>query len=346
MFATISGGYPLGPLPGGSEDLAAARVRAVSGEWDAATMNRAVDEWVIKCIDEQIASGLALVCDADARWPDGQAGLARDLLTGAVTPSAVVAAWQHADADTNVLTKQVLPGPWSASLALATTAADRTPMAHDLVTILALTARELSVAGCPLIQFDEPAATRGITRADGFTSSATELASDLGELLDAIPDGQSVCLGLLDAAPRTELRSALAELPVASYLVDVTPGAESWRFIAMLRPEQGVVVGAVDARSATLDDAEMLVWAASLAAEMDARGAARVGISSSGSLAGLQRHYARRKTEQAGMAARLAAMGPLGEVARALQPDPATCRIRGLPQLIEAWQSGTGGRLA
>ncbi len=44
------------------------------------------------------------------------------------------------------------------------------------------------------------------------------------------------------------------------------------------------------------------------------------------------------------MAVRLAAMGPLGEVARALQPDPATCRIKGLPELYAAWQDGTGGR--
>jgi|GEM_PF-2653696 len=346
MFATISGGYPLGPLPGGSEDLVSARARVVLGEWDSATMARAVDEWVAKAVDEQIASGLALVCDADAPWPDGQAGLARDLLRGAVAPADVVAAWRHADADTNVLTKQVLPGPWSASVALAAAPSDRAPMARDLVVILSRTARELSAAGCPLIQFDEPAATRGIVRSDGLEATATDLAADLGSLLDAIPNGQSVCLGLLDAAPRPELWPRLAELPVHSFLVDVTAGAESWRFIATLSAEQGVIVGAVDARSAALDDPEMLVWAATLAAEMDDRGAARVGIASSGSLARLERHYARRKMEQAGMAARLSAMGPLGQVARAMQPDPATSRIQGLPELVAAWQVGTGRTLA
>src|SRR4029077_2201705 len=103
MFATIAGGYPLGPLPGGSEDLLAARARHATGDWDAGTYERAVDEWVSKVIDEQVASGLAMVCDADARWPDGQMGLARDLLAGRVVPDDVVAAWRHADLGTNVL---------------------------------------------------------------------------------------------------------------------------------------------------------------------------------------------------------------------------------------------------
>jgi methionine synthase II (cobalamin-independent) len=343
MFATIAGGYPLGPLPGGTEDLGRARARHAAGEWDAATLERAVDEWITKVVDEQIASGLAMVCDGDARWPDGPIGLARDLLSGRLGPADVVAAWRHADEGTNVLTKQVLSGPWSTSLALAAAPADRAPIARDLVTILGRTAQELAAAGCPLIQFDEPAATRGALRTGGPEACPDDLARDVGALLDAIPDGQSVCLGLPDGAPRADLRAPLAELPVESFLVDVTAGADAWRFIAGLVPEQGVMVGAIDARSPAREDPEMLVWAATLAAEMGGRGTARVGISASGSLAGLERHYARRKMEQAGMAVRLAAMGPLGEVARALQPDPATCRIKGLPELYAAWQDGTGG---
>jgi len=341
MFATIAGGYPLGPLPGGTEDLIQARACHAAGEWDAATFDQAVDEWVTKVVDEQVASGLAMVCDADARWPDGPAGLARDLLAGRLGPTDVVAAWRHADQGTNVLTKQVLPGPWSASLALAAGPADRAPMARDIVTILGRTAQELAAAGCPLIQFDEPAATRGILRPDGSEALPGDLARDVGALLEVVPDGQSVCLGLPDGAPHADLRAPLAELGVESFLVDVTAGADAWRFIAGLSPHQGVIVGAIDARSPAREDPEMLVWAATLAAEMGGRGTARVGVAASGSLAGLQRHDARRKMEQAGMAVRLAAMGPLGEVARALQPDPATCRIKGLPELYAAWQAGT-----
>jgi len=87
----------------------------------------------------------------------------------------------------------------------------------------------------------------------------------------------------------------------------------------------------------------MLVWAAALAARMGDRGHARVGIAPSGSLVGLERHRARRKIEQLGLAVRLAAMGPLQAVAEALQPDPANARIRGLPQLYRDWQEATHG---
>ncbi|MEZ4596093.1 MAG: hypothetical protein R3C32_04175 [Chloroflexota bacterium] len=41
-------------------------------------------------VDEQVGSGLARV-DAEARWLEGQLGLARDLLSGVVTPADVVA---------------------------------------------------------------------------------------------------------------------------------------------------------------------------------------------------------------------------------------------------------------
>ncbi len=204
MFATLAGGYPLGPLPGGTEDLLLARARLAIGEWDAVTYAHAVDEWVTKAVDEQIASGLALVCDADARWPDGQMGLARDLLRGRLGPSDVVAAWRHADEGTNVLTKQVLPGPWSASLALADVPADRAPIARDLVSILGRTAQGLAAAGCPLIQFDEPAATHDISDGTDLGAEAEDLVRGLGALLDAIPDSQSVCLGLPGGAPRDE----------------------------------------------------------------------------------------------------------------------------------------------
>jgi methionine synthase II (cobalamin-independent) len=255
----------------------------------------------------------------------------------------VVAAWRHADAGTNVLTKQVLPGPWSASLATTQDASDRVAVVRDLIEVLSETGRQLVAAGCPMLQVDEPAATRGGANDDAGDDgvAAVDLRDAIEALVEGLPEGASICLGLPDGTPRQGLWASLAALPVQGYLVDITPGADAWCFIARLPPEKGVVVGAIDARSREIEDPEMLVWAATLAAEMGDRGVARVGVSASGSLAGIDRHRARRKMEQAGMAVRLAAMGPLGQVARALQPDPATCRIRGLPELISAWQVAT-----
>jgi hypothetical protein len=92
MFASIASGYPLGPAPGGTEDLLGARAELAAGRLDPDVFGRELDGWVTRMVDEQIASGLAMVCDGDGRWIDGQLGLARDLLSGRLTAADVVAA--------------------------------------------------------------------------------------------------------------------------------------------------------------------------------------------------------------------------------------------------------------
>lgn len=333
MFATLSGGYPLGPLPGGVDDLLTARARLAAGEVDQPTFDDFLEAWTASVIDEQVGCGLSLVSDADGRWPLGQTGLARDLLSGAVAPADVVDAWRRADAAAAVLVKQVLPGPWTSAEALAPTPADRPTIARDLVEWLGATMHALAQAGCPLVEVHEPAATRPAAETDGPPMLGT-----LAALADAAPDGLQVTLALPAGAVPRRLHGAVAALPFRSFLIDVTAGPGSWRLIGLLRPETGVVVGAVDARTTATDDPEMLVWAATLAAEMDDRGPDRVGIAPSASLAGIDRFHARTKIAQLGMAVRLAKMGPLGDVARALQPEPGTCRINSLRRLYHDWE--------
>ena len=110
MFATLAGGYPLGPLPGGVDDLLTARARLAAGDVDEAAFDAFLDAWTASVVDEQVGSGLSLVSDADGRWPDGQPGLARDILSGAVTPEDVVTTWRHADTAAEVLVKLARPG--------------------------------------------------------------------------------------------------------------------------------------------------------------------------------------------------------------------------------------------
>jgi methionine synthase II (cobalamin-independent) len=333
MFATLAGGYPLGPLPGGVDDLLTARARLVAGEVGQEAFDDFLEAWTVSVIDEQVGSGLSLVSDADGRWPDGQPGLARDLLSGAITPDDVVTVWRHADAAADILVKQVLPGPWTAARALAPSAADRAAVARDMVERLGATMRALSAARCPLIEVHEPAATRPDAAEDGAS-----LVDTLAALADAVPPGTQATLALPEGAVPPVLQRPIAALPFRSFLIDVVSGPDAWRLLALLPPETGVVVGALDAGTTATDDPEMLVWAATLAAEMDGRGHERVGIAPSGSLAGMDRYRARTKIGQLGMAVRLARMGPLGEVARALQPEPGTCRIGSLRRLYRDWE--------
>lgn len=341
MFATLAGGYPLGPLPDGADDLAGARARLAAGEVDQAAFDAFLDAWVESVVDEQVGCGLSLVSDADARYADGQPGLARDLLAGVVTPDDVVAVFRRADAASDILVKQVLPGPWTAAMALAPTPTDRPAIARDLIERLGTTMRALMAVPCPLVEIHEPALTHP-TAAD----DAAPLLDALGALADAVPDGLQVTLALPDGAVPPPLHASLAALPFRSFLLDVTAGPDSWRLMAHLPPQAGVVVGAVDARKQGITDAETLVWAATLAAEMGDRGPERVGISPSGSLAALDRYRARRRLEEMGTAIKLAKLGPLGEVARALQTEPRTCRIGSLRRLYGDWEEAQGDSTA
>ena len=108
------------------------------------------------------------------------------------------------------------------------------------------------------------------------------------------------------------------------------PGASRWRS----PPEMGVVVGVVDSTLPARDETEVLVWATAWAATGQ-RGPDRIGMAPNGSLRAVGRHAARRKIELMGEAVGIASMGPLQEVAEALDPTPLESKIAPLRQMAE-----------
>ncbi len=332
MFAAICGGYPFGALPNATDDFGEARRRWASGASTEAAFQAAADSWVTEIVAEQARHGLSMVSDNWARWrAETPAELARDLLAGVVTPEALVAAWRWADDGIDSLVKQVLPGPWSSARAIARTSTERRAVARDVADAVVAAGVALRGAMVPVLQLDEFAIP-----AIGEDDAAWD---DLCELLTGVvrrlPD-LHVSLAITGGAAHPRGHARLAGLPLQSLIVDVrTPGAgiDAWRLIHALPPETGVIVGAADAANPAPDDPEMLVWAGTLAAESGSRGHVRVGVSTSGSLAGIPRRAARQKVESLGTAVVLGKLGPLGEVARALQEDPATCQIRSLRTL-------------
>jgi hypothetical protein len=100
-------------------------------------------------------------------------------------------------------------------------------------------------------------------------------------------------------------------------------------------PEVGIVIGALDASDPARDETEVMVWAMAWAGPEE-RTAARVGIASNGSLRAIGRHPARRKIELMGEAVRIASMGPLHEVAEALDPAPLESKMAPLRELALA----------
>ena len=108
-------------------------------------------------------------------------------------------------------------------------------------------------------------------------------------------------------------------------------------------PEVGVVIGALDAADPVRDETEVMVWAMAWAGPEE-RTAARVGIASNGSLRAIGRHPARRKIELMGEAVRIASMGPLQEVAEALDPAPLESKMVPLRELALAVEAARAPR--
>jgi hypothetical protein len=108
-------------------------------------------------------------------------------------------------------------------------------------------------------------------------------------------------------------------------------------------PEIGVVIGALDAASTTLDETEVMVWAMAWAGPAE-RGPERIGIASNGSLRAVGRFAARRKIELMGEAVRIASMGPLQEVAEALDPAPLDSTMAPLREMAVSVDAARGPR--
>jgi len=330
MFATLAGGYPFGPLPGRTQGFDAVRDRWPDGGLEAPAFTLAADAYVREVAAEQVDAGLDMVEDAFARVPGtGVVGLASGLRSGSITPSALAVAWQSLAAGVEARTKAVLPGPWTLAEGWPGGPAGGAARERS-VRLIAESLEALGNAGCPMVMLSEPA----LVAAGSDRRTWRDVADTMeAACLDAAA-ALHLCLAITGGAPDAAGHAALAASPFASHLVDVTAGPAGWAYLAALPSERGVIVGAVDAASELLDDPEMLLWAAALAAEAGGRGSVRVGIAPSGSMAGIDRHHARRKMEQMGLALRLARMGPLGEVARGLQPDPRASRTPSLRRLI------------
>ncbi len=291
VFATLSAGYP------GPDSLAA-----------------------------QSAAGLEPLSDG-ADW-DARAGVAAELLRGG-RPADIVASWR-ALTDTPEASgravKAGVAGPYTFARRSNTPTDERRRLTLSLAEALNGALRALAAAGCPLVQVDEPDAVR-----IGDDEGERRLFGEAQRrLLDGVAGTHaSLCVlgGNADAAGP----AAFFDAPYHSYLFDLIEGPDNWRLIALAPGDRGIICGAMDARTARLDEREILVWAVGYAASSAGRGPERVGLAPSGSLADLPAEQARRKIDRLAEAARLAEL-PGRELAEALDPRAIRSRARALRQ--------------
>src|SRR5437899_11978335 len=123
----------------------------------------------------------------------------------------------------------------------------------------------LAGAGCPMLEVDEPMALRiedDAAELRAFRVANERMCAGLGGRAEP-----HLCLGLWGGQFDRDAHASFLDLPYLSYLVDALSGPAAWRFVADVPPERGIIVGSADARSETLDETEVHVWAMAWAAQ-------------------------------------------------------------------------------
>ena len=329
MFATLGGSLPPPPRPADETSPA------------GSAASRGTDEVVRRAVAEQEAVGLEPITDGGLRYPDPIAAVAAGLRGIEIRPGApalvrqlpewhapiLVEGWRSTAACTERAVKQVVPGPYSLARRLAPGRAGRPAVTLALAEALNQELRALASAGCPLLEVVEDAAVAiGDDPAERrlFRDAQLRLTTGLEEvhLSLAIRDGSA------DAADRETILGA----PYSSYLFDLCAGPDNWRVIVDVPGDRGIVVGAEDAAAAKAETLELLAFAIGYAASTGGRGHARVGLATSGDMAGLPWPKAMAKIANIGRAAALYA-GPPGSLAEAIDPRAVDIRSAALGRM-------------
>ncbi|MFI5262532.1 MAG: hypothetical protein ACHQZR_08265, partial [Candidatus Limnocylindrales bacterium] len=157
----------------------------------------------------------------------------------------------------------------------------------------------------------------------------TLAAEALRRLTDRVPDVH-LTLAVLDGSAEQAGAGLLFDAPFHSYLFDLCAGADNWRLISRAPGDRGIIAGVLDARVATRENKEVLVWGARYAAVLNARGLERVGLAPSSGLDGLTHAQARAAITALGEAARIAALSDPQDLRRAIDPRAVDLRSAAL----------------
>ncbi len=322
MFATLGGSIPRptqAPQPGSSND---GRLEGL----------------VRDAIAVQEDAGLEPVTDGGLRHEDAAARLLGGLAGVVLRPDAAavvdrlpswrgpitVNAWVFAANCTKRAVKASIVGPYSLARAIEPGSHDREAVTLALAEALNGELRALAAAGCPLIQVDEDAAVLiGDSPVERWLFAHAQRR--LLEGLEATHASLAIRGGNADGAGAATILDA----PYRSYLFDLCAGPDNWRLVVEVPGDRGVIVGAADARTAHVDEVEVLAFAIGYAASTRGRGHDRVGVATSGDMTGIGHDAAVAKIRRLGEVA-AAYAGPPGSLARVMDPRATDIRSAAL----------------
>jgi methionine synthase II (cobalamin-independent) len=307
--------------------LARCRLRLVRNDASAAD-----DEAIRDLIEAQDEAGIEPVTDGRLRWR-GPLGPLRDLaglveagdeLRAVAEPrrerSLVLAEWQLAAGLTQRAVKQALPGPYSAGRRIDPGQLGRKRLTLALAEALNAEVAELTAAGCPMIEIDEPDATE-----IGTDDHERQLFIDAHRRLTGGLSGAHLSLSLTGGNADTADAGTFVSAPYASYAVDLINGPDNWRLVTSIPGERGIICGALDSRPGSDDAIELLAWAAHYAASANSRGLERVGLAV---VPGLDREDWPTVQSKLAVLGRAAKVAGLSGDALAASLDPRSVDIR------------------
>ncbi len=265
-----------------------------------------------------VAASTAALVEAAVRAQQA-AGLEPLTDGGSARSEGIVDAWRLAAGLTDRAVKQAVVGPYSQGRTVQETIARATTLNADL--------RALAAAGCPLIEVHEPSATMiGSDEAERarFREAHLRLLDGLDGLV-----GTHLSLAITGGNAHEAGIETLLAAPYDSLALDLVAGPENWRLVVVTPGDRGIVCGALSVEPDDDDASELLLWAAAYAASTAARGPARVGLASAGSLEHLGWERALRKLARLGDAARLADLPP-DDLRRAIDPRAVDIRSAAL----------------
>ncbi|MEO8208029.1 MAG: hypothetical protein ABI598_03255 [Chloroflexota bacterium] len=228
-------------------------------------------------------------------------GMSGPVLTGPPTWSRplTVDAWRFAVGVGAGLVKQTLPGPYTLGRRLG--AADPEAATAAFARALRQEIDALIDAGCVLIEIEErDAHLIGVDAAE-----RRRFVEAHQSMLDGIT-GVHLSLAIVGGNADTAGIETILAAPYRSLAVDLIDGPDNWRLVTRTPADRGIVCGALSVHDPSDDSRELLLWAASYASASGPRGRERVGLATSGSLAGLSWAVAERKMRRLGEATRLA----------------------------------------
>ncbi len=340
MFATLGGSIPrpaVVPEAGSSGEDRPDGPDGLDGP-EGPDAPDALDGLVRDAIVLQAGAGLEPVSDGGLRHEDVAAMMLRGL-EGVVIragEAAVVNAlpswrgpitvdsWAFAAGCTDRAVKQSIVGPYTLARAIKPGRRGRQAVTIALAEALTLELRALAEAGCPLVQVEEDAATA----IDDSPAERRLFAESQRRLLQGVDDLHT-SLAIRGGNADRAGAATILDAPYRSYLFDLCAGPDNWRLVVNVPGDRGVIVGAADARTPRVDELEVLAFAIGYAASTGGRGHDRVGVATSGDMAGLGHEAAAAKIRRLGEVA-AAYAGPPGSLAQAMDPRAIDIRSAAL----------------